>query len=647
MTGASVEMSSRKGTASSRQLLARLAAVYRLLDQRRGTAEHLHRLIDQLDQAKLLPVVGARRLVERLDGRLGEAAAALDELATDATAAASACVGRLEELLNRVEWSVAADTVARLETQRAEQDAAIRALTEDLGTYRLWFDRYRRELKSAMDAGAPLSADDTQLLADIDGMARQADQGAAQGRFDTVAVALLRARKTLEEHGLWEAAAFEDRLTKIASDRTAVERREALMTRRAELFLIAAPRTGSDGQQDAGIGGAREYRVLLRRPSFETAQESNLHEQMKINDEDWRLFRATIDEIADAATKGVRSVADKAAAPTTGLAAGPASEPIRGIVMPAQRALDEHPAARLERVGRLMYSLLIPDAMQRLIDETSCPLTITANDLVLPWELMHDGEEFLCLKRPFARMPVGQTFPRRSRRTVRAPRATWNVLLIHSDPDGDLGDSGVEIDEIQKTLQALPVRVRPEVLSGDRANQDLVTQHLASGQFDLIHYAGHAGFDVKDPTRSFLLLHGKKRFFADRIQRILEGQPIVFLNACDTSQTQNENETASTSGIVARAQGLASAFVYGGAQACIGTMWPVFDDTARNLAASFYTKLLTRQRVGEALCEARATSRKLHTDQLTWAAYALYGDPLYRLREGAPASQVPATLGNT
>ena len=54
-----------------------------------------------------------------------------------------------------------------------------------------------------------------------------------------------------------------------------------------------------------------------------------------------------------------------------------------------------------------MYSLLIPDAMQRLIDETDeFPLTITSNNPELPWELLHDGTEFLCLKRTFARMPA-------------------------------------------------------------------------------------------------------------------------------------------------------------------------------------------------------------------------------------------------
>ncbi|WP_347353653.1 CHAT domain-containing protein [Intrasporangium sp.] len=84
-----------------------------------------------------------------------------------------------------------------------------------------------------------------------------------------------------------------------------------------------------------------------------------------------------------------------------------------------------------------------------------------------------------------------------------------------------------------------------------------------------------------------------------------------------------------------QAQGLGSAFVYGGAQACVGSLWPVFDDTAAELAATFYDELIgNRQRVGEALRQARRRSHDVRHDTITWAAYALYGDPAYRL--GAP-----------
>jgi CHAT domain-containing protein len=297
----------------------------------------------------------------------------------------------------------------------------------------------------------------------------------------------------------------------------------------------------------------------------------------------------------------------------------------------------------LRRIGKLMYNLLVPNGMQRLLAETTpCPLTVSSNDLELPWELMHDHSDFLCVKRPFARMPVGKTYPRQTG-WLPPNRTAWNMLLIHSDPYGNLGDSGAEIAEIQQTFNQLP-QVNATVLAGDQAIGKHLTRHLSDGRYDLVHYAGHAGFDRVQPDNSFLLLHDEERFPADKIQKVLEGRPVVFLNACDSSRANNEDETASPDGITVQAQGLASAFIYGGAQACVGALWPIFDDSARALAVAFYRSLLARRPVGEALREARGFSRTLHADRLTWAAYALYGDPRFKLREKAPPSHIPAVL---
>jgi CHAT domain-containing protein len=635
--GAGPEMSTEA------RVLPRGVRACRLLEERRNVADQLRSLIDRLAEPHLLAVAGEQWLLGQLNGQLTQARAALDELAAGTSGIDLAAVERLEQPLNGAVWSVAADAVTSMEQRCLDQDAALRILNEDFDTLRLWFDRYRRELTLAIDSGVPVSAEDREMLSEGGARMREADAGAKQGRFDMVAVALSAMRLALEKRNLWDAATFEEHIATLAAGRVEVDQRAAVMAHRSELILIAAsharPGTASSGALAAQI----EYGVLLRRPSFEAAQESNLHDTMRIDADDRRQFQATLDEAANSALAGVRSATD--VDPATADAT-----PTRGITSAGRRAVNEHPAERLERIGRLMYSLLIPDAMQRLLDETPCPLTVSSNDLELPWELMHDGNDFLCLKRPFARMPVGKTYPRRTRRMVPSTRTTWNMLLIHSDPDGNLGDSAIEIAEIQKTLNQLPppVQVKATVLEGEQATGENLTRHLSSGHYDLIHYAGHAGFDLARPNQSYLLLHGKQRFSAERIQRVLEGRPIIFLNACDTSRTNNENENENdSSGTVAPAQGLASAFIYGGAQACVGALWPIFDDSARALAVSFYTGLLARQPVGEALCNARASNRAQHSDKLTWAAYALYGDPRYRLREGVPASHVPAVIDTT
>jgi CHAT domain-containing protein len=280
-----------------------------------------------------------------------------------------------------------------------------------------------------------------------------------------------------------------------------------------------------------------------------------------------------------------------------------------------------------------MYGLLIPDAMQRLIDETpGFPLTITSNNPELPWELMHDGRQFLCLERMFARMPTGQTFPRRSRDTGAPPGTQKRALLISSGSNRDLPEAIEEIAEIEDALKTMGPQMSVTTVTGADVTSSRLTDELSLGNYDIVHYAGHAGFDPATPSLSFLLLPNGERFRAERVQRLLEGHPIVFLNACESSKTAPKTLGGSTGSTLAQSQGLAEAFVYGGAQACVGSLWPVFDDTARAFAREFYGRLVEKsERVGEALRLARLECRDQHKDKVTWAAYALYGDPAYRL----------------
>jgi CHAT domain-containing protein len=79
------------------------------------------------------------------------------------------------------------------------------------------------------------------------------------------------------------------------------------------------------------------------------------------------------------------------------------------------------------------------------------------------------------------------------------------------------------------------------------------------------------------------------------------------------------------------AEGLASAFIYGGARGCVGSLWPIYDDPAADFALHFYNNVIRGHMIGEALRLARRRIKKDHKDQITWAAYVLYGDPTLRL----------------
>lgn len=601
---------------AGRMTIARFAEAARRLNENRMLVDQIRAQIVEMEPTRLVPLGAEKDLVRALDDLVMRATDQITQMSTGTSVVNRECLTRLEGLLDAPEWRAASTTLRELTMKRGVLDDFVRALTEERGSYRLPFKLFHAAVEKATNLGIEVPPDDWKLATEVEGRFRSSDAEFDDGRYDSVAVALELARAMLKDLGLAEAEDFENHrelLEQQIAEREVVERK---MGRRAELFVISGSPVGKDVP----------YKVMLRRPGHEHVQETNLYDDIVVLEMDQELFRDTIEQITDDAVDGIRSA--------TALAAIRRARPQRSESPQHLRQLD--PERRLEMIGRRMYGLLIPDAMQRLIDETpDFPLTITSNNPELPWELMHDGRQFLCLQRMFARMPAGQTFPRRSRDSGGRLSTHKRVLLISSGSDEDLPEAVEEIREIEDELKPMATHVSVTTVTGNDVTSGRLTDELGLGNYDLVHYAGHAGFDSSRPELSYLLLPNGERFRAERVQRLLEGHPIVFLNACESSKSAPQAVGRSTGSTVAQSQGLATAFVYGGAQACVGSLWPVFDDTARAFAREFYRKLIQKsERVGEALRLARLECRRAHQDRLTWAAYALYGDPAYRL--GAP-----------
>jgi CHAT domain-containing protein len=289
-----------------------------------------------------------------------------------------------------------------------------------------------------------------------------------------------------------------------------------------------------------------------------------------------------------------------------------------------------------------MYRLLMPDQMQNYLYDNECSLIITTNDLELPYELMSYRDTFLCLERPVARMPMGTAFPRTPRVVRTDPKLRF--LLIHSDPLTNLPAAEQEIVELEKSLkQDWQEHIEIEVIGRDKATGRQLNEVLRKGTFDVIHYAGHAYFDEDDADLSGLLLFdddfyrtdNKRReqhFLAQKIRRLLEGRPLVFLNACQSTRTANEKEPQKVENYLqGPAEGLAAAFIYGGALGCIGANWPIYDTAAAKFATTFYSNVIKGYMIGEAMRRARIEIKEKFPNNITWAAFVLYGDPTFRL----------------
>ena len=281
---------------------------------------------------------------------------------------------------------------------------------------------------------------------------------------------------------------------------------------------------------------------------------------------------------------------------------------------------------RLRSLGRLIYSDLLPAVIREALKQLPLnqPLILSTNDAEFPWELAFDGQQYLG-----TRWSVGRELKllsgQQPRQNTPPPQHSWKALFI-GNPTGDLPATNEEIEALQALMEHHLPRAEVYLLGGPGATKQKVQMELASGEYRLIHYSGHVAFEKDDPARSGLVLANGEILTARAIQDCLDGQPWVFLNACASVQEPlAESGQPVYTGV--EAHGLASAFILGGAQAVIGTLWPVPDQGAYAFASAVYKDLLAGVSAGGALQRARQAFWREQPLDPIWAAYVLYGPP--------------------
>ena len=274
----------------------------------------------------------------------------------------------------------------------------------------------------------------------------------------------------------------------------------------------------------------------------------------------------------------------------------------------------------LRKSGQILFDLLIPSqAKDKLAATTAAVLTLHLEDTLvhLPWELLHDGREFLC--RRFATGRIASTRQAPTARSVRAFQAPFRVLII-ADPRRDLEAcyrEGLEIKTFldrKRNIFQVDFKSHPVDIAFVKAN---------IRDYDIVHYAGHAKYDGANPSESgWLLSDGTLK--ASEIAALGGFQPmpaLLFCNACQSGHSdpwKNHDEIF----------GLANAFLLAGVQHYVGTFWEIAEEPGLGFAKYFYQSIAKGEAVGPALRSARrALSASSRADNVAWANYMLYGDP--------------------
>jgi CHAT domain-containing protein len=284
--------------------------------------------------------------------------------------------------------------------------------------------------------------------------------------------------------------------------------------------------------------------------------------------------------------------------------------------------------------GQLLDSVVPPNVRAELRAAKDLYLEIGVDEPLIeyPWELLHDGTEFLCLKHRVARFVnvMQETAP-----PLAAPDP-WSEgplsVLVISVPIPQQRQGGPqyslltgaqkETQKIVDILEQLTPAVRYQVLVGSNATFEAVWEAIRDERFHIVHFSGHAYFDVQQPENSSLVL-----FDQDMEAGVIpnyfgkNGPVLAFMNGCETAATgtgtQNRYNIFS----------LARAFLDTGSY-LIGNRWKVGDAAAAAFAEAFYSQLLAGEPLGRVIRDARiACKMQMPPYDFSWASFIFYGDP--------------------
>ncbi len=170
-----------------------------------------------------------------------------------------------------------------------------------------------------------------------------------------------------------------------------------------------------------------------------------------------------------------------------------------------------------------------------------------------------------------------------------------------------------EIDAIARTLTSRSL-VR---LEGSAATESAVRQHSTSAA--VLHFAGHAYPNDIDPdyARIDLVADGEDdgRLHAYEIRLLQLPGSLVILSACESAAGRMLAGAGPLS--------LSRAFLQAGAGGVVGTLWPVGDEAAAELMASFHSALARGRTPARALRHAKRSLRATRTDPFYWAPFIL------------------------
>ncbi len=268
--------------------------------------------------------------------------------------------------------------------------------------------------------------------------------------------------------------------------------------------------------------------------------------------------------------------------------------------------------------GRTLFQRALPERVQKRIMETprrTVRLHVEDTLVHAPWELLHDGTDFLGCRFSVGRMVMAKA-------DAAPPPAftTANEIVIVADPCGDLPHAAEEGRVVEKLFSsAVPGRVvHASGKVGKAQFLELVTRAR------VFHFAGHS------VPNGFVVDGGIVTEQEVAAALAMSAPLLMFANGCHAS-TRDKWEHGS----------LAQSLLLAGVRHTLAPLWSVPDADALSFALRFYESALQGVPFGECARRARKAIAQTHASPLSFAGYVLYGDP--RATLPADDAKLPST----
>jgi hypothetical protein len=277
-------------------------------------------------------------------------------------------------------------------------------------------------------------------------------------------------------------------------------------------------------------------------------------------------------------------------------------------------ALPEDGRSPLTSLGQYLFQNLLPPELQNdlhtvtLLNRTFTLLILADQDASLPWELLHDGQQFLS-----DHFIIGRWF--------------WelNDTKPHEFPVGAINVAhyaDIEQPELWAALLEPPGASPPLPLpEGVLGNLDSTE---AMRGLHLIRYSQSSDAANRrnapvtpDDTNNEQDIERQMRPAKLNLRR---NRPLVSLGYVRRDRPE----------LTTLEQTWASAFIRAGCSAFIGSLWAVDPAVEAAFISGFYNRLWTGDSLGEAFHASRQLARAVAPDSLDWLAYVLFGDPMAR-----------------